>query len=72
MLGVNSSNVKWTQILANFIIIFLAQLVFCLYNLSVSGVFPTQFEIYEAVLTSLIASFAFYGINKATVEKKEE
>jgi len=51
--------------IANFLLFFGAQLAFELYEMLPTGSFPSEFQIYEAAIKSLIATFAIYGLNKA-------
>jgi len=70
-LTVNGNPHPYLQALGNFLVFFLAQLVWELYDLTLTRAFPTEFELYRAFLVSLIATFAFAGINRiAKTEQK--
>ena len=60
----NGNNIK--LVIANFFIVFLAQLVYTAYELLSTETFPTTFEVYKAVIVALVATLGFYGINKIT------
>ena len=65
-LGINYNGNKWQYIIINFLVIFLAQMVFELYDLLALNKFPSLFQVYKAVVQALIATIAFYGINRQT------
>jgi len=69
MLGLNKNGNSWKYLVGNFFLFFGSQIVFELYEMLPSGVFPSLFQAYEAAIKSLIATLAIYGLNRAT--KKE-
>jgi len=69
-LGINMNGNKWYYAVVNFIVMFSAQVIFLLYEQLALERFPTEFEIYKAVVTSLAVTLVFYGINKATMKKE--
>ena len=71
MLGLNSNGNSWKYAIANFIITFFSELVLLAYGKALlTGVFPTDFDVYFMALTALATTIIFYGVNKAT--KKAE
>lgn len=66
MFGVNQNGNNWKYILANFLVVFFAQLGWAAYENLVSRRLPTLFECYEMVIVAFVTTLGFYGINKLT------
>jgi len=71
MLGLNLSSSEVNRKLeavGNFIVLLLAQMVFQLYDLLALNRFPTEWELYRALIVSAVGTVIFYGYNKITVK----
>ncbi len=64
MVGTESKNSKWKDVVGNFLITFLAQLAFVAQEALGTGAFPTALECYRMGITSLVATLGFYGVNR--------
>ena len=71
-LGINTNGNNWKFAVANFFVVFLAQLAYGLYeNLSTEQL-PTPFECYKMVIVALVATLGFYGINRLIPKEETE
>lgn len=72
MLGLNHNGNSWKYAVANFLTIFVMAMIAQLALKLPSGIFPSNFEIYECLINALGTAFAstgaIYGINKVTKE----
>lgn len=69
-LVLNSGSNSWKTYLGNFVAVWVAQLVFRLYDLTQTGKFPTPFELYSSAIAAAVATLIFYGYNKLTTKKE--